>query len=63
MTEICEIGKSRQQAETESMLKTNEMFDTLRNNDLCEEEDIKIKKFVKKIILLKKFHEKCIFFY
>lgn len=46
MSEICEIGKGRQQAEAESMIKANEMFDILRKNDLCEEEDIQIKKLV-----------------
>lgn len=44
MTEICEIGKCYQNAATESVLRAKEMFDTLRKNDICEEDETTQKK-------------------
>lgn len=45
MTEICEISKCHQSASTESVLRAKEMFDTLRKNDICEENEATQKKF------------------
>lgn len=44
MTEICEIGKCHQSAATESVLRAKDMFDTLRKNDICEENEATQKK-------------------
>lgn len=44
MTELCEIGKCRQLAAAGNLRKANEMFDTLRKNDLCEQNEIAINK-------------------
>lgn len=44
MTEICETGKCHQVAASESVLRANEMFDTLRKNDICEETEATQKK-------------------
>lgn len=58
MTEICEIGKCHQNAAQQSVLRAKEMFDTLRKNDVCEENeaiqkksgDIEISKMTKILI-------------
>lgn len=44
MTEICETGKCHQTAANESVLRAKAMFDTLRKNDICEENEAKQKK-------------------
>lgn len=44
MTELCDIGKCRQLAVNESLRKAKEMFDTLRKNDVCEQNEITINK-------------------
>ncbi|XP_055311486.1 dynein regulatory complex protein 10-like [Sitodiplosis mosellana] len=44
MTEICEIGKCHQNAAQQSVLRAKEMFDTLRKNDICEENEAIQKK-------------------
>lgn len=44
MIELCEIGKCRQSAVMESLRKAKEMFDTLRRNDVCEQNEITVKK-------------------
>lgn len=44
MTELCEIGKCHQSAATESVLRAKDMFDTLRKNDICEENEATQKK-------------------
>lgn len=46
MTEICEIGKCHQNAAQQSVLRAKEMFDTLRKNDICEENEAIQKKCV-----------------
>lgn len=46
MTEICEIGKCHQSAAQQSVLRAKEMFDTLRKNDICEENEAIRKKCV-----------------
>lgn len=46
MTEICEIGKCHQSATTESVMRAKEMFDTLRKNDICEENEAIHKKYM-----------------
>lgn len=48
MSEICEIGKCRQNAVTESMSRAREMYDTLQKNDQCEENETIDKKFSEK---------------
>lgn len=45
MTEICEIGKCHQSAATESVQGAKDMFDTLRKNDICEENEATQKKY------------------
>lgn len=45
MTEICETGKCHQLAATESVNRAKEMFDTLRKNDICEENEATQKKY------------------
>lgn len=39
MSEICDIGKCHQIATTEALMRAKEMFDTLRTNDVCEENE------------------------
>lgn len=39
MTEIYEIGKCHQNSTTESVIRAKDMFDTLRKNDICEEQE------------------------
>lgn len=51
MTEICEIGKCHQNAAQQSVLRAKEMFDTLRKNDMCEENEAIQKKLVKLIVI------------
>lgn len=45
MAEICDIGKSHQIATTEAVMRAKEMFDTLRKNDVCEENEAIQKKY------------------
>lgn len=44
MTEICDVGKCHQNAATETVMRAKEMFDTLRKNDICEENEAIHKK-------------------
>lgn len=48
MSEICETGKCHQNAAQQSVLRAKEMFDTLRKNDMCEENEAIQKKLVNK---------------
>lgn len=52
MSEICEIGKCRQNAVTESMSRAREMYDTLQKNDQCEENETIDEKFSVKPTLI-----------
>lgn len=44
MAEICDIGKCHQIATTEAVMRAKDMFDTLRKNDVCEENEAIQKK-------------------
>lgn len=52
MAEICDIGKCHQIATTEAVMRAKQMFDTLRRNDVCEENEAIQKKSDPKFICI-----------